>query len=124
MPVQGSAAAEDRAALAPDAMSEATLEAAFKMVLTQPAGPLGPDLQAGMTMQQVMLISKIAATAILGDPSTIVQHPATVLDRCQHQLLWQGLQAPTPKQQGPHDNSAGNCPSICVTTTSKRHSWL
>ena len=101
MPVQGPAAAEDRAASAPDALSEATLEAAFKMVLTQPAGPLGPDLQAGMTMQQVVLISKISA-AILGNLSTIVQHPATLLDHCQHQLLWQGLQAPIPKQQGPH----------------------
>ena len=66
VPVQGSTAAEDQAASAPDAMSEATLEAALKMVLSQPAGPLGPDLHAGMTMQQVLLWVQILETAAPG----------------------------------------------------------
>ena len=34
-------------------MSEATLETALTMVLAQPAGSLGLDLNASMTMQQV-----------------------------------------------------------------------
>ena len=36
-------------------LSEATLEAALQLELSQQASQLGPNLQAGMTMQQVCI---------------------------------------------------------------------